>query len=57
MGPLDRIAPANTWQARRRLWGALHYGAVRAESAADAYLALTRIQALPFAAEWSGMGF
>ena len=42
MGPLNRISPANTWQARRRPWGALNYGEVRAESAADAYLALTR---------------
>ena len=35
MGPLNRIAPANTGQACRRPWGAC-------ESAADAYLALTR---------------
>ncbi|MEE9596010.1 MAG: hypothetical protein V3V96_04455 [Acidiferrobacterales bacterium] len=42
MGPLNRIAPANTLQARRCLWGALHYGEVRVESIADAYLALTR---------------
>ncbi len=37
MGPLNRISPADTWQARRCPWGALHYGEVRAESAADAY--------------------
>ncbi len=42
MGSLNRIAPANTLQARRRPWGALPYGEVRARSAADAYLALTR---------------
>ncbi len=42
MGPLSRIAPANTLQGRQRPWGARHYGEVRAESAADAYLALTR---------------
>ncbi len=35
MGPLNRIAPANTWQACRRPWGAC-------QSAADAYLTLTR---------------
>ncbi len=34
MSLLNRIAPANAWQARRRPWGA-HYGEVRAKSAAD----------------------
>ena len=42
MGPLNRNSAADIWQARRRPWGALHYGEVHAESATDAYLALTR---------------
>ena len=41
MGLLIGISPADTWQARWRPRGALHYGEVRAKSTADAYLALT----------------
>ena len=32
MGPLNRISPANTGQARRRPWGALHYNRPEQES-------------------------